>query len=84
MRTKKLMDRKQDTSSMRPEWAGGDLLSGLIKHFASSNSGFFFVCCCFLFTDSNCLPGSSLLFYLMASHPPSRQRHFGVPVLKHR
>lgn len=38
----------------------------------------------FLFTDSNCLPGSSSWFCLVVSHSCRCQRHFSVPVGKHR
>lgn len=38
----------------------------------------------FLFTDSNCLPGSSSWFCLVMSHSCRCQRHFSVPVWKHR
>lgn len=81
MRSKLLADRKQDNFFTRPEWTGGNLFSGLTySAFYFQQFWFFFLL--FLFTDSNCLPGSSSWFCLVMSHSSRCQEAFQWACLK--
>lgn len=59
MRSKLLADRKQDNFFTRPEWTGGNFFSGLSYSAFYFQQFWLFFFLLFLFTDSNCLPGSS-------------------------